>query len=97
MSQGPSRLDRTFRAVVFSLGIASILLIGGAWMFCPRSTNWDEKKQLCALLLNGGAMLALGASVAGIIWTACSQYPRWGYAAIIGAFFLMALVCGTML
>jgi hypothetical protein len=95
MTRVPSKLDRVFRVIIFCTGIASVLLMTWSRMSWPRCSHWDERKYLCSSLMDLGAALALCASLVGIVWTACSQYPRWGYAAIICLLFLLALVFGT--
>ena len=62
----------------------------------PHCTNWDEKKFFCSDVMTIGFATAMFASLVGIVWTACSQYPRWGYAAVTCVLFLIGLVFGTM-
>ena len=81
---------------LLTAGIASILLMGWSHASWPHCTNWDEKKFFCSDVMTIGFATAMFASLVGIVWTACSQYPRWGYAAVTCVLFLIGLVFGTM-
>lgn len=61
-------------------------------MYCPRSTHQNDQQEICLAIACLGGALALGAGLIGLVWTACSSYPRWGYAVIIVLLFSVGMV-----
>ena len=94
MSQPPTKLDRMFRQAMFLLAVAGIGMIGWSYQPWPRCTDRAIAGTLYWAVMNAGALLTLLASLTGIVWTACSPYPRWGYATIICLLFAIALWFG---